>query len=483
MPGTTLGITVSADSRPFFNEMARVSAHLRQGMQRDLATWAVTGAAPDPAKLFAKQQDAGKTAAGGFFQGFFDKLRGTGSGSMAQLVSVVSNTLSSLGSGMSPARILMQQGPNVAQAFVSMSDDLVGIVTKYLINPITGALAGLGLGAVAAFYSVRSTIDYLTGFQVPDFKVDYIASYLQKTTTALRIQREIESSVTRTADAYFAVSRAADLAGQARKNEFNHLRRMNQLGPGSPEEKARREADLNARERAVELADKEAEYRALIKESQEKEAQAKKLLAGVGSSDADKARIENAKALAAAAKERVKQFDAEKSEIIPDKWIFRSTSKQDVREALNSITANGVSLEDLRNREKEARADARGYEVAAREAEDAALRNEKTRKRADELTKQATTSSERAGMLGLDLPRLRTEAALANRREAEETQARIMGMPTLRPDLTANQRIGAFAMSTGNPQLQAVQSTAQNTAKTVEKLDQIIRDLNNNSIY
>lgn len=101
------------------------------------------GMAPGFANLLKKESEiaggqAGGSAAVNWLEKFRQKFFGAGSGGMSQLISVVSNTMSSLGSGMSIERIIAQQGPNVLQAFTTMSGQIISLV----LNPLTWAVAG-----------------------------------------------------------------------------------------------------------------------------------------------------------------------------------------------------------------------------------------------------------------------------------------------------------------------------------------------------
>jgi len=95
---------------------------------------------------------AGQKAGGNFMTRFLDSMKGTGSGGVSQMISVVSNTMSSLASGMSPTRILAQQLPNLLQSFTLIGQSVI----KFIFNPITLAVtAGLALVAGAGYAIYR----------------------------------------------------------------------------------------------------------------------------------------------------------------------------------------------------------------------------------------------------------------------------------------------------------------------------------------
>lgn len=125
--------------------------------------------------------ELGASAGKGFWASMGAALKGSTSAS-SQLISVFSNTLSSLGSGMSPAKVLMQQGPNLAQSFTLMGK-----------SAISALQALIPFAAVASVFAVIG---------IALFKV---YSHFQKIATALLLARErmgwFGSSVTTVASA------------------------------------------------------------------------------------------------------------------------------------------------------------------------------------------------------------------------------------------------------------------------------------------
>ena len=98
---------------------------------------------------------AGQNSGNRFLKGFASAFSGSTSG-FSQLVSVVSNTLSSLGSGMSPMRVFMQQAPNVAQAFTLMGASVKSFITA--LAPL-GAVAAVGGAAIKGVASAVEKVD------------------------------------------------------------------------------------------------------------------------------------------------------------------------------------------------------------------------------------------------------------------------------------------------------------------------------------
>lgn len=91
----------------------------------------------------AAGEETGNAVAGGFLNRFMERMKSTGGSGMSQLISVFSNTLSSLGAGISPARIFAQQAPNFIQAFTLMSKNAFSAIMRFLFNPFTWAVTGM----------------------------------------------------------------------------------------------------------------------------------------------------------------------------------------------------------------------------------------------------------------------------------------------------------------------------------------------------
>lgn len=103
--------------------------------------------------LTATMAGAGGSAASGFMGKFLGKLQNLGGSGTSQLISVFSNTLSSLGAGISPARIFAQQAPNFIQAFTLMGKNAMSMLSKILFNPATW-VAGGAIAAGGLFYYI-----------------------------------------------------------------------------------------------------------------------------------------------------------------------------------------------------------------------------------------------------------------------------------------------------------------------------------------
>lgn len=474
----SLHTTFTADASNLFAVMGKVQSKIRTDMARDLANWAVTGVAPNP--LGVKFGDRGDSAARNFISRFIARMQGTGSGSMAQLVSVVSNTLSSLGSGINPFRILAQQGPNIAQAFITMSDDVVGLFKRLIVNPVTGILAGLAIGAVAAWKLVSTQIEMMTSYKVPDLGLDRVAAYLQRTTQAQHVQQAIENSIRKSADHYFSAAAGAERLAKATASQFDHARKMVQLSNLPEAEKARREAALNAEERQVELRQKAAEQEALIVESRNKQRVASDLLTSIPSEEIEKQTIAQRKSEAEAAKAKVEEFNKAKVNLWDDFGPIKGTSMRDLQEAytkLTNLTKNTVSVADLRAAEQTARQAQTDAEAAYKRAVDATGKNKLVRARGEDMAGQAAAAAARASEIGVSLPSLRAIAEQATANEQAVLRAKLASMPQAVGDLTANQRVGAFSLGTATTANMHLKAISAQTAKANGLLETIAKTL------
>lgn len=91
---------------------------------------------------------AGSVAGGNFISRFISRMHGTGSGGISQLVHVFRASFDSLASGISPFRVLMQQGPQAAQALMLAGGGMLRMFG------MVGVAIGIGAGAIAFMASL-----------------------------------------------------------------------------------------------------------------------------------------------------------------------------------------------------------------------------------------------------------------------------------------------------------------------------------------
>lgn len=179
--------------------------NLRAMNAADDMAWQKKFAAAKAAKGIATV--AGAEAGGSFMVGFFKKLQGHNTG-WAQLVHVVRATFDSLVSGISPWRVLMQQGPQAAQAVALMGSNFLRLAAM-----IAAPAAAIG-GLIAAVYIFRSRVNSLVqdmvGIISQTSRIEHIATYLQKAATLLNLQKDVTEEVRRTREAHESVTESLE---------------------------------------------------------------------------------------------------------------------------------------------------------------------------------------------------------------------------------------------------------------------------------
>lgn len=177
--------------------------------------------------LVKLMEPVGAAAANGasknFWANFAKNLQGQGSGGISQLVSVVSNTLSSLGSGMSPARIFMQQGPNVLQAFLSISGNLLTMLSKIAV--LGGALGAIFAAPLVYLWRINAIAKSISETAILDIKTEYIARLDRVSTSWRRIAEAVKAAAQEYNSASAAAKRAMDVMDQQAKlqNELDTI--------------------------------------------------------------------------------------------------------------------------------------------------------------------------------------------------------------------------------------------------------------------
>lgn len=437
--------------------------------------------------------EAGTIAGGSFFTRFLDKMKGPGSGSMSQLVSVVSNTMSSLGSGINPARVLAQQLPNVGQALLTLSSDMIGLLKRTLFNPIAAGITGALIGGLVAWRQYRATMDFFTKNYTDSPKSDYIAAALQRGSALINIQREIESSVRRTAEAHDSAASSAAREADAVKAKYDHLRKMNQLTGGSSGEKSQRNAELDHAERMEMIQQKEKEKAALLAESEKKKQEAADILRNTTSQASEGDKIANVKKQLDDARASLAKIEESKKTgwladaaaraigLLNPNPLARGEvdlSKRGLMQAGSELTADGYTAKDYAAEEKAARALVAELEKKTKEQIDGTQSSKRAREEGERLSKEAQEAAKKATQIDKDLPQMRADAERDRKNALEALAAGDSASGTrTRGDLTANQRIGAYAGTYQPTMLNETKQIKANTAKTAEMLEKVSRTL------
>lgn len=117
--------------------------------------------------------NGGRRVANTFWGRFSENLQGHGSGGMQQLIHVGRATVDSLASGMSPWRVMMQQGPQAFQAFASMG----GQAALRFVAAFGAAVASIG-AIIAAPFIYFSRVDGLAERLAPHKLIDFSREYI-----------------------------------------------------------------------------------------------------------------------------------------------------------------------------------------------------------------------------------------------------------------------------------------------------------------
>jgi hypothetical protein len=154
------------------------------------------------------------------------------------------------------------------------------------------ALAGIAAGIAIAYNRVTGLANRLAGFQLPDFKVDHVAKYLQKVNLAGEAWKNIGMEVRRVNEAYDSVNQSAERHLEILKEQFAHAEELNAIAKQTELDQghgrtrtleieakyARISLENKKRERAAELEVLQQQERDLAKEGRTKMEQAAKLI-------------------------------------------------------------------------------------------------------------------------------------------------------------------------------------------------------------
>lgn len=228
--------------------------------------------------------------------------RAFGGASSAMFVSVARDTAASLASGANPLTVMMQQGPQVAQAMTMLPQgSWIRKLTSGLVRPLgaagaaggaaysTGFMAslakmpvlvgGIALASVAAIvgsififkYRVEKAVKDMVGPMREAFSTDHIAKYLQKAATLTELQKNVTTEVNRTRDAHDSVissmDRELDLTLDRIKHEREllEIRKQNELATAkSPKEREAIEKKFSGMLLANKKAERDAELHNMV---------------------------------------------------------------------------------------------------------------------------------------------------------------------------------------------------------------------------
>lgn len=342
------------------------------------------------------------------------------------------------------------------------------------VGIVAGIVLGIAAGLFAGYKHAKALVDKLSGIKTPDWKPEYIAKYLQKANQALEVQRAINDEIKKQNDLYDSAAEKAQRIAEVTKQHFDHLRKMNDLSNRPDREKERRATEIDAQEREQEYTNKQNEQAALLAESKKKQVAADKILTAVSSKENDQNVVGKSKAMLDAADDAIKILDEHKAGN-----TITGISSDQVFKAYNALkTANGlttgISNQDLNAAKKQVRQDRMTYEQSYKAAVNAAHDNDVLRKPGEDAKAAAAESAGKAQSIGDNLPFLRSQINQQNQDAQQELAAKLARSGKTSTDLTANQRIGAFAMPMQTTAIDLARQQVEQQKITNANLNKII---------
>jgi hypothetical protein len=296
---------------------------------------------------------------------------------------------------------------------------------------VWGAAIAVSAGLIyERFWGLKKLLKDLS-FDVSNIDIgsSFIPKMERHINDAAKAQRELNDEIRKTVEKYNSAAEAARRVADVTKEHFDHLRRMNDLSNAPESVKTRRELEIDQMERAQEIANKEAEQAALQVESQKKLTEARQKYGHLTSKEED---VDTQKKLDAKAE-------------AAQKFLQGGGFWEEVQKRAASLGGLDKSVVDQLNAAGDAGTDlANKFIKDANAFKDKTASNDIFRGYQKELTDAATKAAAEAAQIGLDLPNMRARAAQKNADQAEENRAKLLAKK-ISPDLTANQRIGAFA--------------------------------------
>jgi hypothetical protein len=389
---------------------------------------------PDGAQAYL--QEAYAAAQAGFATGALAKEMkslGTHGKSVSGIIREVTVMLREWAQGRGTGRILGSF--TILEQFIATK-----LKMSFLSLSIWTAAAALAAFTIyERFFNLNKLLNNLS-FDVSkiDIANNYIAKLQRHISDARNEQFSLNLEIQKTIDNYNSASEAGKRLADSTKEHFNHLREMNRLSNLPENIKGDREVAIDAAEREAEIQNKIAEQKALQDESDAKKAQANS-----GSLGQVKTKEEDAAIQEGLNSEKEAAEGFLKGGGLWDEILARAASLA----GLDSGTAKklrdaGDGGTDLANT----------LIKKANDYQETVAVNDQLREQKRALLEASNKSAGDAAAIGLDLPNLEEIAAKKNADERAELRLRQINQKAPPTELSANQRIGAFAMA-GNTTL------------------------------
>ena len=443
--------------------------------------------------------NAGGKAAAGFWSKFAGNLKGHGSGGMAQLIHTFRASFDSLASGMSPWRVMLQQGPQALQAFASMGGSAA---MKFIIG---FGVVMASIGAIIAspfiyFARVDAIAKRLAGFELPDIRQDYIsridiaANRWEKLARAIQDAKDqfngAEESSKRALDALQANFQSEKELAELKKDQAIMLAYGDKTRIAAIEAKFNKDEVAREKKRAAEEKSiKQKEADGLQKEIDKRKKEADKIT--VGADDKHKSNLEAAKKAADAGQALLMEEEQNQSKR-QDRWGITNTIRDAAGFWKDSVIGGGVfggvqSAILERGGDKEKLAGARQAMADYRKLLDLEEKRNKKVEERNKLDSENQKDAARKATLDLEIAGFdkkekevtdRMEAV--NKQKAENDRIKGLGGSTLvnNASVTDRERIGARSGSgIQATMLQVVQKNLVELGKHTKSLQDIERAL------
>lgn len=354
------------------------------------------------------------------------------------------------------------------------------------IGPLMAGVAiaaAIGVSIYGVYRWAKATAETLAGLKTPNFHPEYIAKHLQAMNQVAEGWKEISKEVDKASAAYNSVASQAERLAKITEMQQNHEKRMLELakerelnGARSPSERLAIEKrysdatlELEKRHHREVIENMRSEALALAEEGKSKKAEADSIK--VTSKQHDEEDLQNKKQMAEEAQKYLDEAQASGSPEERHKALRAATSLFNfTTSGTSGVTAGDVVAAD-RAADAEAHARIRRYH----EAVDITATNDETRKRRDELTKEAGASLSRVAVLGSAIPEEEAKAQKQEKLEAEYEAAKLAEGASKHRDshlgsmtLTNLQKIGgAYLM----PGMKDLEQTAKESNHLLRSID------------
>ena len=283
-----------------------------------------------------------------------------------------------------------------------------GVAAVGVLGTTLTVIGGIVIAVALWLYRIKLLKDILTTFKVPDFNPEYIAKHLQKVNQVAEGWKQINKEVKDAIENYSSAASIAQRAADATKEHYNHLRKMNELSPGTQVDKDKRLLEINKAERNSELANKYDEQANLTAEAKRKKSEADAI--NVSSKEADENIRRQREGNAKAAEKYLSDLESHKSKALD--WFTEGLSQ------------HGAIKSEIEAARKNGKLAAEEYIKAYRAWVDQEAANDEARKKKKELTDQAAKSASTAAVVALQIDATKKTDAQKNKDDADEQAAK-----------------------------------------------------------